>query len=777
MADEPIRTVIPLLKNVKPRGDSGRMFTSLCPAHEDRANSFAIECRADRSVNLHCYAGCAKDAVLRALGLEMKDLFPGKRERKVPKNAGVTLAQLEFHKRIPVPFLKEHGLRDHRDGSKSVVVIPYRDADGTLLYERQREGPTGSENMQPKGAALRLFGLHRLNEFRAAGRLILVEGETDTLTLWLHGYPALGIPGASAVGSFDATLLDGFTDLLVWQEPDGAGSSLIRNLREKFGARPWKVICSDVAKDPNDLHRADPEKFVERFEAIIAGASLPPEPLPIPTEPVPAPSLVLDVSGSGVSRTTDLANARLMAKWHGHDLKFSHTQNCWFIWNGIRWEPDETGEVNRRAMRTIDDVYPMARAIPSAEARAKMFEHAAKSHSARALSAMVKLSENLPGIPARIEDLDADPWLFNCPNGTIDLRTGTLRPHDRADQITQLSPVSYDPAATCPLFESFLGKVFPADIHDPAKGGNAGLIGYTQRLIGYGLTADVREHTLPIFWGAGSNGKSTLIETVAMMFGRDYWAAAPEGMLMVRRNEAHPTELARLYRKRLVAATETEEGARLNASLVKRLTGGDTITARFMRKDFFEFLPSHKLLVSTNDRPQILNGGHGMWRRVALIPFLVRFWKPELGEIGPEHLRADKLLPEKLKAELPGILAWSVRGCLEWQRIGLNPPDEIKVATSQYREQQNTIGAFLLEKCETTNAAGVELSLRELYAVYCRYAEENGDRPFGKIRFNEAVQKENVTRVKNKANVDVWVGLKLRQTAAQAVASMADLDE
>ncbi len=523
-------------------------------------------------------------------------------------------------------------------------------------------------------------------------------------------------------------------------------------------------------KDPCDLHRGNPEKFRERFDAILAAA--------VKDEAATTGTPAAETKSVKSFSLTDLGNANRLVDRHGRDMRFSHPQDAWLIWNGVRWCVDDTGEIYRRATDTVMGIFAEVAEAPSQADKRAIGSHAIRSQSSRAISAMISLAKSRPTIPVCPEDMDSDPWLWNCPNGTLDLRTGDLRAHRREDAITQLCPIPYDPDAECDLWESFLSRVFPADVGNPKAGGNEGLIGYVQRLMGYGLTGDIREHVLPIFWGGGSNGKSTLIETAALVFGENYWAAAPDGMLVVRRTEAHPTELARLFRKRLVAATETDEGQRLNSSLVKRLTGGDTVTARFMRKDFFEFSPTHKLLMCTNDRPRITGGGHGIWRRVALIPFSVKFWKSDMGDIGPDHLRADKTLPERLKRELPGILAWMVRGCLQWQKIGLQPPDEVRVATDEYREQQNTIGSFVVEKCEVTNRLDSQTTIKELYAAYCQWAEQNNETPLGKIRFNEAVQKEGIVRGRNSdSNVDVWKGLVLKRSPVSAGSNLSDFDD
>ncbi len=774
-ADSPIELVLSKLSGVTSSGSTGKRWSACCPAHEDSANSLGIVQWDNGVVTLKCFAGCENKAIIAALQLEFRDLFPGRRVRE-PK-PGCSVSLLAFEKRIPVEFLKDTcGFTDDvTDTGRRRVFMPYRDEAGDVMFTRHRrslDGKGKDKFWQPTGVKLRPFGLWRLPAARAAGNvLIVVEGETDAATLWLHEYPALGIPGANAVGSIADADLAGFEVFYVWKDAassakDTSGATFTTKLAARIKAvRPAavvKIIESADAKDPSELNQKFGEKFRSVFDGILAAATVADSAAlsaaAASTEPNP------DANSAGQFRLTDMGNARRLVTQHGRDLRYSHTQDTWYVWAGNRWTPDDSGEVMRRAKATAISIFGEVLNAESSAAREEIALHAMRSQSARSLLNMIQVAKSEPTIPISLEELDSNPWLFNCPNGSIDLRTGELRQHRREDAITQMGPVPYDPAAACPLWESFLARVFPADASDPKSGGHAGLIGYVQRLFGYGLTGDIREHVLPIFWGGGSNGKSTLIETVAQVFGGGYWAAAPDGMLMVRRTESHPTELARLYRKRFVAATETDEGHRLNTALVKRLTGGDMITARFMKKDFFEYAPTHKLLICTNDRPRITSGGHAIWRRVALVPFSVKFWKPETGDMGPEYLRADSSLPTKLKAELPGILAWMVRGCLAWQRDGLQPPAEVLVATGEYRDQQNTIGSFLTDRCEISNAGGDtrDTPVKDLYAVYVEWAESNNETPLGKIRFNDAITKEGVRRGRNKENIDVWLGLRLR---------------
>lgn len=277
-------------------------------------------------------------------------------------------------------------------------------------------------------------------------------------------------------------------------------------------------------------------------------------------------------------------------------------------------------------------------------------------------------------------------WLLNVLNGTIDLCTGSLRPHAREDYITRCVNVDYDPDAKCPTWERFIHQVF---------GGNAEIIAFVQRAVGYSLTGKIVEHVLIVLYGLGSNGKTTLIDALHYLLGPSYAKHAPTDLLLARRGEHHPTELATLHGARLVTAAETGEGRRLAESLVKQLTGGDPVTARRMRDDFWQFRPEFKLWLATNHRPQIRGTDHAIWRRIRLIPFDVTFHTAETGKT-PQQ---DQTLPARLREEATGILAWAVRGCLAWQSQGLGAPDAVRDATEAYRAEMDVLAMFFEERC------------------------------------------------------------------------------
>jgi putative DNA primase/helicase len=370
----------------------------------------------------------------------------------------------------------------------------------------------------------------------------------------------------------------------------------------------------------------------------------------------------------------------------------------------------------------------------------KVLKWALESESARRINAMLDLARSEPGIPVRPCALDRDPWLFNCTNGTLELRTGRLREHWREDNLTRLCPTEYHPAAPCPHWLHFLDAVFERD---------PGVVQFVQRLLGRGLTGDVSEQILPIFWGAGANGKSTLVNAVMRTLGPDYCMKAPAELLLERRGEHHPTELAQLFGMRLVVASETHQGRRLNEALIKDLTGGERIRARRMREDFWEFDPTHKIILLTNHKPVITGNDEGIWRRLRLVPFEVTFWNPdEPGDGRPPELRQDKELPGKLDAERQGILAWMVAGCLDWQREGLPLPKKVRAATAEYRGQEDQLAQFLVECC-VRGSNDYRVRAHTLYTRYRKWAEDGKEYPYSQRRFGEAMAKRFRKEVSN----------------------------
>lgn len=442
--------------------------------------------------------------------------------------------------------------------------------------------------------------------------------------------------------------------------------------------------------------------------------------------------------------TTDTGNAERMVARHGQDLRFCHPWQKWLAWDGCRWRIDDTAEVRRRAKETARSIYAEAATLAgsdqAAEGRRKELGAWARRSEARdRRSAMSELAQSEEGIPVLPEQLDADPWQLNCLNGALDLRTGELHPHQRGNLFTKLAPVAYDPRATCPTWLAFLHSIM---------GGSEELIGFLQRFVGYSLTGAIREHVLVICYGTGSNGKSTFLDTVVWMMGDYAWQAPPD-LLMLKSMDAHPTDMAGLFGVRFAACIETASGRRLDEARMKMLTGGDRVTARRMREDFWTFRPTHKLALGTNHKPVVATTDHGTWRRQKLVPFTVT--------ITPEQ--QDKQLPEKLRGELPGILRWALEGCLAWQREGLGDAEAIREATEAWRDESDALGGFLATCCEQTPRATVQA--KDLYARYLAYSEANSEEPLRQKPFGQKLAERGFTATKGAKGMRLWRGLRL----------------
>ena len=399
---------------------------------------------------------------------------------------------------------------------------------------------------------------------------------------------------------------------------------------------------------------------------------------------------------------------------------------------------DQTGGIYRIAKECVREICHEAYLPNKTMKRDDILRHASKSESATRRKAMIELAQSEPEVPVKTDEIDTDPWLLNVLNGTIDLKNGKLKPHNRDDLITKIAPVVYDKKAKFPAWLSFLNRIME---------GNWDIISFLQRSIGWALTGDISEQVFFILYGTGANGKSTFLNIIGKMLG-DYSLHTPTETLMVNNRYQIPTDIARLKGARLVTAVEVETGKRFAESLVKQVTGGDKVTARFLHQDFFEFIPEFKLFLATNHKPAIRGGDHAIWRRIRLIPFDVT--------IHPEE--QDKELPKKLENELPGILRWAVDGCLEWQNKGLEPPMVIKKATANYEDEMDMLKNFLDECVEFDEYREVKSQI--LYEEYKRWSEENGERVLSQRYLGLRLADKGLVK-KRKNDGIYWCGIHL----------------
>jgi putative DNA primase/helicase len=412
---------------------------------------------------------------------------------------------------------------------------------------------------------------------------------------------------------------------------------------------------------------------------------------------------------------SDEALALRFADRHASDLRFVAAWNKWLVWDGSRWRFDDTLQG-----------FNLAREICREAAFECNQPRLANSiASVRTVSAITSLARADRRIAATPDQWDADPWLLNTPGGIVDLRTGEMRLHDQAVYATKITTVA--PGGSCDRFLEFLDRI---------TGKDGDLIDYLRRVFGYALTGVTNEHALFFGYGTGANGKSVLLSTISGILG-DYHKVAPIETFTATNVDRHPTDLAMLRGARLVTATETEEGRRWAESRIKSLTGGDRVSARFMRQDFFEFIPQFKLVIAGNHKPGLRSVDEAIRRRFHLIPFAVT--------IPPEERDAE--LAEKLRGERPGILAGMIEGCLHWQGFvegerrtekGLQPPEVVKDATKAYLEGEDAIKAWLDDKCEV-NPAAWEASAK-LFASWSEWADGAGEAKGSAKRLSQALE-------------------------------------
>jgi putative DNA primase/helicase len=391
---------------------------------------------------------------------------------------------------------------------------------------------------------------------------------------------------------------------------------------------------------------------------------------------------------------------------YGDELRYTAQWGRWNRWNGHQWKEDDTLAVYDLSRQTCREVAGTCGKQNVAQ----------RITSANTIAAVERLARSDRRHAASASQWDADPWLLNTPGGIVDLRTGEIHSSDRLKYCTKCASVT--PGGDCALWRQFLWQVTNKDDD---------LVSYLQRVFGYILTGSTREHALFFLFGSGANGKSVTTSTVTGILA-DYAKVAPIETFTATQGESHPTDLAGLQGSRCVTAAETEDGRRWAESKVKALTGGDAISARFMRCDFFQFTPQFKLLIAGNHKPGLKTVDEAVRRRFHLIPFAVTI---------PEDQR-DKELPEKLRLEWPGILRWMIEGCLEWQRIGLAAPEAVTKATADYMTSEDSLGIWLADRCEKDRA--VWTSTKALFESWKSWAEGAGDYVGSQKRFSQNLE-------------------------------------
>ena len=557
----------------------------------------------------------------------------------------------------------------------------YFDAAGNLIACVYRYDPApGRKEFRPWDAKRRKMAppdprpLYNQPGIVSAEQVILVEGEKCAQALTDAGIPATtAMHGANApVEKTDWSPLAGKA-VLIWPDRDKPGFGYAEAASQALlaaGATACAILLPPDAK-PEGWDAAD--ALAEGFDVagfIATGSRMTVQ--PVGREPDPADDASAEHDAPANSEATVWGSEDALAvsftRRYQRDWRYIALWGKWLMWDGRRWRAEET-------LAASDLIRQVCRHHAM---RADNTKLAAKLAASSTVGGVERLARCDRRHAATSDEWDADIWLLNTPGGVVDLRTGRMRPHDRTDRMTKIAAAT--PRGSSPLWLAFIEQITQGD---------RAYAEYLQRFAGYCLTGSTQEHALFFLYGTGANGKSVFVNTLFTLLG-DYAANAPMDTFMETRGDRHPTDLAGLRGSRFVGATETEQGRRWNESKIKEITGGDRVSARFMRQDFFTYVPQFKLVIAGNHKPAIRNIDEAMKRRLHLVPFTLTI---------PEEKR-DRTLPARLLKEGDGILAWALEGCLAWQAHGLRQPKCVADATDEYFDEEDTIGEFLEEECQ-----------------------------------------------------------------------------
>ena len=434
---------------------------------------------------------------------------------------------------------------------------------------------------------------------------------------------------------------------------------------------------------------------------------------------------------------TEASHAERFARAYGGEFRFDHRRNLWLAWQGGTWREDRTGLRYTRAVTLARRLFHDSASEPDLAARSRMAQFAIACESRHRIDNVLALVRFQPPISNSGEDWDRDPWLLNTPGGVIDLRTGESRPARPEDLLLLQTAVAPAAKAECPRWQQFLTEVF---------GGDQPVVDWLHRFLGYAMTGDTGEQIFLIGYGTGANGKSTLFGTVENVLG-SYAFNLPFSAMELHARSSIPNDLAAIVGRRFVTASESGDTVRLNEARIKMLTGGDTVTARFLHGEFFEFRPAAKFVLFTNAKPTVRDDSLGMWRRIRLVPFLQTF-------------EVNRTLGAELTAEGPGILRWMIDGCLAWQRDGLLTPNAVLTATQAYRADSDLLEQFLDAKCVLGQTENCRAG--ELFARYREWADAEGLGPRERLnqrRFGSKIKERFDSMADNKGIRYLGVGL------------------
>ncbi|MFB7919364.1 phage/plasmid primase, P4 family [Streptomyces sp. NPDC056061] len=734
-------------------------YLAFCPAHRDRRTpSLKLTLKADGMLLVVCRTGCEKTDILKALSLTTADLYnvDGQGVKtisaKAPESIGPgeiaglkmfvdeTSAALASSPEAVAYLADRFGLSAEQAEDLGVgyaapgdrpqpwlsrgftrhprITVPLYGADGVA---RGLQGRDISKKCPARWVSL--FNLEGrtwakygvLSAGTGYDTILVTEGPGDGLTSVGVGYDALIIRGAGvarnpALVAELVGVLRG-RDVVFAFDPDDAGARGISVLAQALlddGNAPRQLTFPNEREDLTAWRERTANTFPAELHTAVRSAPVvdltPPTPAPEPTKEeigMPATDAALetmDVSARQLFDNTDVGIAvRLRDFMNRSGGGVRHARGLGFLtWDGRIWTPGEA--------KVRESLHLMGAELIATgdDANRKL---ALKALTNRSIDAVMKELPSVPGVPADAQDFDACHELLSVANGTVNLRTGEIHPHRPEDMITRRLDVAYRPDAPATRWERFLVEIFPGHPELPA---------FMRRLVGYGITGSTAEQCFVFMHGQGANGKSAFLDALLHVF-RGVTKSTEFSTFEQRTavGQASP-ELASLRGARLVTASETEKYSRLAEALVKQLTGGDPVTCRFLHSNPFTYVPSFLLMVAGNYKPAILSQDLGVWRRVKLVPFEATF----------RGSKADTTLPQQLRDEAEGILAWAVRGAQEWYASGLGEPSSVATATQDYRESEDRLEEFL--KACTVREEGTRVAPMAIRRTYQEWAEDAG---------------------------------------------------
>jgi putative DNA primase/helicase len=691
-------------------------FLVPCPSHDDSKPSLRLSVSTTGKVLAKCRAGCTTPDVVAALGLSMSDLnamtagditINPATSTSLPASpsaiAGLRVridgyaSALEHSPRAHDYAVERFGVNDvdiqrlhlgySIDGGAPRLVVPFADKRGVFRNYQGRA--------LDKKVAVRWLGPHSpeggswspLGWFAGGNgwsELIITEGPGDALTAAAAGYDTIAIAGASRVNSPDlvAEIAEWVGDrtAIIAGDGDPAGRKFSATLAKGLAGHGKTIYTLNLPDglDLNDRYQTNPEGFqdwlVSEVATITAGTAL-------------TRSRAASMSWERDYSLTDLGAARFLrdsVAAEGSGIRYNPETGFYILEGGI-WKLTPDVAVRTRAQSMADAFADVAFTVEAETDRdnaaerkraAKFMKFNEYLHTSRGLDAVMRELMSVDGVLVAIDRFDRDAHLLAFKNGVVDLRSGELREHDANLYITRRIEYDYKPDAAAPRWREFLSEVFP---------NRPELIPYMQRLVGYSITGSTDEQCFVVNVGRGANGKSVYTDVLTEVF-RGITVTTPFQTFEESPSGGVPNDIAALNGARLVFASEGERGKPMAEALLKRITGRDLISARFMRKEFFEFRPKFLLQLSTNTRPNFTGQDEGLWRRVKLIPW-DRYFAPS---------ERDPKLNIKLMAEAEGIIAWAVQGAVQWYKSGnLGDPPSIKASTDQYRTDSDKLNGFL----------------------------------------------------------------------------------